>query len=303
MPIRRKTRKSRAGNSNAQISNKPDALCQCYDEQTGKGCKNLAMKRSLFCETHKNNCPKAPLNGYELDYEPEKYNGNPSIYKSHNCYSYSMGVIDPKLVNQCSRKKNKDCRNEFHQPGALNGDRYALDAEDRRTCEVVEKLFLSDVPSAQKTTFQAICPAGTRKVALVDAKGKDYHWYRQDSNGMWSHKDGSNKVKNFDALKRPIFNPELASRDYRWQGSDLNYADFCGFYCVPATQPVVLGQGGSAQVLKVPKVQKVQKVQKAGGYSKQMSPHSVYAGLSWSDVRHRHRQRRRNQKLKKRRVD
>jgi hypothetical protein len=83
------------------------------------------------------------------------------------------------------------------------------------------------------------------KIALVVDKGEDYHFYRQDKDGMWSHKDGSNKVKRYDALKQPIANPELASRDYRWQGSDLNYEDFCGFYCVPRDPNIRLGQGGA----------------------------------------------------------
>jgi hypothetical protein len=173
-----------------------------------------------------------------------------------------MNVIDPNSMSQCRTNNGKDCRGFFHQPGALGGQRYALNTEQRRTCEVVEKLMKSDVPTIIKTTFDAKCPAGMSKIALVVDKGEDYHYYRQDALdegteaylrslgfkdkgiALWSHKDGSNKVKRYDALKRPIFNPQTASRDYRWQGSDLNYEDFCGFYCVPRQTTVRLGQGG-----------------------------------------------------------
>ena len=88
------------------------------------------------------------------------------------------------------------------------------------------------------------------KIALVVDPGEDYHYYRQDSDGLWSHKDGSNKVKRYDAFRKNIANPKLASRDYRNQGSDLNYEDFCGFYCVPRYDEIHLGQGGSKKVSK-----------------------------------------------------
>ena len=257
---------------------KPPALCQCMNENDGKGCPNLANPKSLFCSNH-THCPPSPSNGSEPKYNPDRYNADPSVYKSHNCYSYSMDVVDPLLVKQCKKTLKKNtCRQSFHQPGALNGDRYTLNIESRRTCPVVEKLITSDVPEIAKTSFYGKCPKGKSKIALVVHPGEDYHFYRMDntndeeyvnnqwndlnknqiksyydqynidkSQHLWSHKDGSNKVKRFDALKRPIVNPQYASRDYRWQGSDLNYEDFCGFYCVPRQMDVHLGQGGASK--------------------------------------------------------
>ena len=260
----------------------PQPHCQCTDPATGKGCTKLAANNSLFCEEHAN-CPMAPRNGFEPKFEPGKYNDDPAIYKSHNCYSYSMNVIDPKLVNMCRKNNNNDCRRNFHQPGALNGDRYALNAVDRRKCGVVEKLIMADVPEIEKSSFYGQCPAGKSKIALVVDEGEDYHFYRQDDDGWWSHKDGSNKVKRYDALKRRIFNPELASRDYRWQNSDLNYEDFCGFYCVPRDHAVVLGQGGARLA------QTRAKPQQAGGFQE-------LAGLSWRDRRSRRATRRRHRR-------
>jgi len=154
-----------------------------------------------------------------------------------------MHVYDARGEQLC-RNYGK-CRNFFHQPGAKTGKRNALNREELRSCPVVEELMMGDIPDVTKSTFNKKCPVGSSKVAAVVDKGSDYHWYRQDRDGMWSHKDGSNKVKRFDALKKPIFNPELASRNYRWQGSDLNYDDFCGYYCVPRNRPIVLGRGTS----------------------------------------------------------
>ncbi len=222
---------------------KPIPLCQCTNAGTGKGCTKAANGNSLFCAEHQN-CPKPPLSGYEPKYDPQRWNQDPAVTKSHNCYNYYANYINPNSVEECRKKGLKGCRTLFAQPGGLHGDRNALNAEKRRVCPVLEQLMMKDIPGLTKTSFYEKCPAGTSKGAMVNDEFVDFHFVVQDDDGMWSHKDGSNKAKRFDALGRPIFNPELAARNYNWQGSDLNYDRFCGFYCVPRDHEVVLGQGG-----------------------------------------------------------
>ena len=220
-------------------SQKPTPTCQCNDSNTQTPCSNEPLNGSLFCDQHQN-CSGSPRSGSEPKFAPDLYNKDPTIYKVHNCYAYGADIIDKDSIELC--RKHGECRRFFHQPGALHGDRNALNATERRTCKMVEYLQKADNPRIHKSSFHAQCPRGTSKIALVVDPGEDYHYYRQDADGMWSHKDGSNKVKRYDALKRPIFNPELASRDYQWQNSDLNYEDFCGFYCVPRDRSVRLGR-------------------------------------------------------------
>lgn len=44
----------------------------------------------------------------------------------------------------------------------------------------------------------------------------DYHWYRQDKKGQWSHKPGyTGKVKNVDASGSIIMNPVKANHHYQ----------------------------------------------------------------------------------------
>lgn len=81
------------------------------------------------------------------------------------------------------------------------------------------------------------CPAGYYKAFYaVDLKTNtssdhaDYHFYRQNSDKMWSHKPGGNAVSHVDADNCPIYNPRLSNRDY----GDLNYATPCSFFCVPS---------------------------------------------------------------------
>ena len=55
--------------------------------------------------------------------------------------------------------------------------------------------------------------SGFYRTALVfDLVNRDYHWYRQNPDGSWSHKPGSGKVRNFDFDGNPIFDPEFCNR-------------------------------------------------------------------------------------------
>ena len=56
---------------------------------------------------------------------------------------------------------------------------------------------------------------------MVVDKGVDYHWYRQDKGGLWSHKPGVTPVVNVDASNSLINNPAKADRKYGM----LNYND------------------------------------------------------------------------------
>ena len=40
--------------------------------------------------------------------------------------------------------------------------------------------------------------------------GFDYHWYRLDNTGRWSHKPGQTRATNLDNSKRPINDPRRA---------------------------------------------------------------------------------------------
>lgn len=153
-----------------------------------------------------------------------------------------MNVLDPDQLTQCAGKP-KGCSLLYHQPGGTRGLSKLLNNASGRSCSTVERLMRADVPDLQKTTFSARCPAGMSKIAMVVHPGEDYHFYREDPDGFWSHKDGANKVKRFDAEGLPIWNPETAARNYRPRGSFLNYKDFCGFYCAPRRRTVRLSRG------------------------------------------------------------
>jgi len=258
----------------AKVENKP--LCQCPAAQNSnngnnnptnpkntnsnnnsttsksedKPCRQVALEGSLFCKDHQN-CKPAPTNGSEPKYIADVLNKLPEYVETHNCISYALrgNKINKDLMAQC--KDVKTCDVNFEQPGAASGKRKAMRDESLRTCPTVEKLTKSDLGKAfQPSSYSSMCPKGTSKVALVTALGVDYHWYRQNPDGTWSDKAGSNKVKNWDAKNRKIINPAGASREY---GDGLNYKDFCGFFCVDRTEPVRLKQGGKRKSRKAGK--------------------------------------------------
>jgi hypothetical protein len=61
-------------------------------------------------------------------------------------------------------------------------------------------------------------------IALVIDPGTDYHWYRKDKNGKWTHKPGGTAATNLDNSGNPITDPETANRG--------GYTDFCGYFCI-----------------------------------------------------------------------
>ena len=111
--------------------------------------------------------------------------------------------------------------NTFAQPGRAAGQQYAsLSCADVTTAAIADGLSSVNSPDD--------CPVGECPVALVVDPGTDYHWYRRNANGFWSHKPGGTDATTVDASGNAISNPQTADRDYGF----LNYSDFCGYFCV-----------------------------------------------------------------------
>lgn len=233
-----------------QTLKKKKGICQC-----DKGCKLAPLPGSAFCKKHSKHCPiKSPLSGYEPDFNPDKYNRTRKMRESHNCFAYAFDHVEMPSDTDCNEE---ECNIAFHQPGRKSGFPRWSEARGKRCPDIFARLR-ADAGKISSTTFKQRCPAGTSKIALVVApdlcsstpckgnKSGDYHFYRQDSNGWWSHKPGGTLVTNKDADGRPIWNPELAARDYRVLPDDtLNYKYFCNYMCIPRKTKYVFKRGGN----------------------------------------------------------
>ena len=137
-------------------------------------------------------------------YSPGFWNDGSTVQFYNNCYNYG----------------NNKQTDTFAQPGRRSGD-----YPNPMTCTDVTAAAISD--GIEALPASGICPDDKVKVALVIDPGTDYHWYRLDSGGMWSHKPGSTMATNLDNSGNPISNPESADRCGGW----LCYTDFCGYHC------------------------------------------------------------------------
>ncbi len=158
----------------------------------------------------------SPKSGSEPPYEPQKWNDNPKIKDNHNCYSYAVNQIN-------SHRTGKP------QPGYYSG--YDHIGDDEYNCKSFYGRLQSDIPSMYLTSFEQPCKKGFHKafMAIDDKKDdQDYHFYREDKTGMWSHKPGRTDVIDIDASGKKISNPLTANRNYQF----FAYKKPCFFFCV-----------------------------------------------------------------------
>lgn len=103
------------------------------------------------------------------------------------------------------------------------------------------------------------CGPGSTVVALVldpDTRN-DYHLYRLNGDGTWSHKPGKRWATIYDTSGLLITNPEIADRRktcpfYFGSGECYRpgYTVFCGYYCVPCDfEPTIPPPSGSPGLL------------------------------------------------------
>lgn len=163
------------------------------------------------------NTDTIPLSGSELDYDPNSWND--SNVSDYNCYAYSLNTKS----------------HGFMQPGGSEGHYYGNTANYYTQSVLEEMVELDSINYNFVFTpidKEDICNPGTYKVALAIAPNQDYHWYRQNSDGSWSHKPGSSLVTRCDFQGDNILDPEYCDRRY-WYGFTLmNYSQFVGFYAV-----------------------------------------------------------------------
>ncbi len=189
----------------------------------------ICIGRLAFYESEYN----LPLSGGELDYEPSSWNNtvvSQFLWFKHylkektNCYSYAVNAQVNPNTNSLG----------FMQPGQASDK--SIDTGDLLNTNYILSLISSDA-SLLGFRFQNInaneaCPADCYKVAFVidnQSPIYDYHWYRQNSDGSWSHKQGSQAVTKLDNSGKLIMDPRTADRN---AGNGLNYNLFVGFFVI-----------------------------------------------------------------------
>ena len=154
-----------------------------------------------------------PLSGYECTYNPEIWNRAP-VQGNTNCYSYAFNTqVDPRTGGLGKM-----------QPGYTRGYYIPQGLIEEQSIRIGVQADSSALGFMfEQIEKYAVCSAGSYKVALVVELGVDYHWYRQNADGTWSHKPGETPVTNLDMLGNLIYDPEVAAS---------NYSVFVGFFAV-----------------------------------------------------------------------
>lgn len=132
-------------------------------------------------------------------YNPGMWNV-PNVQPYNNCYNYA----------------NNQITNTFAQPGRATGHPYTA-----LTCASVQPAAQSDGLVSCPNFSGTLGPGQGWYVALVVWPNSDFHWYRQDDVGCWSHKPGSTPVRNYDNAGQPITDPKTCDRG--------PYTDFCSY--------------------------------------------------------------------------
>ena len=156
-----------------------------------------------------------PTSGGEKRFSPSFW-GN--YINKANCYYYAINYSGSDSTNLMD-----------HQPGVLAGDpivHYVTSDNilERVNCDADFVGF-----RFKRIGKYEVCSPDAYKVALVLDEGVDYHWYRQNIDGTWSHKRGHSAISLYDDNQQYIGDPEYIDRDYSDSGG-ANYDIFVGFF-------------------------------------------------------------------------
>jgi hypothetical protein len=125
-------------------------------------------------------------------------------------------TLPRRLYNNCYAYANNQATDTFPQPGRAGGDPIrSLD------CAGVRPAAESDGLAACANFTAPLTEGEGWYVALVIWPQEDYHWYRQDNSGCWSHKPGETEATNLDNSGNQITDPRTCDRG--------EYTVFCTF--------------------------------------------------------------------------
>ena len=166
----------------------------------------------------------------------------------NNCYSYAFNDI-----------VSLQDRDEKLQPGELSGGKY-----ESETCESIVSHFMRDYPERKirRSFLEEEIECDRYKIGLAiasDPDNFDYHFYRQDLDGLWSHKPGENDVINVDASHKNMTDPQNSDRDYtkyitEEDDEEYNYDIFCGYFSLQTDSHNTLDIPARVRVIEVDEV-------------------------------------------------
>ena len=198
-------------------------------------------------------CPLAARNSDRPKYEPDLWNDEGPIQTSTNCYAYA---VDSRTGHPEDGKPQPGEKSSTHMPRPLSCEGISgAVLEDGRPSDILSGWRCpynkqQQKPPPEKAGYYLVALVKTSKPTGYDEHDgvfyiNDYHWYRQDEDGMWSHKPGHRSVTCTDAIGNVISNPQTAARRSTYEKEKfvwtfppkyvdlvIDYDVFCGYFYV-----------------------------------------------------------------------
>ena len=163
---------------------------------------------------------------HEYKHSSKLYNSGE--YKSRtNCYAYAFDLINNPITGEVFYSRNELIFSDkpyAAQPGMFSGyysssDDTIYDGTEESNKRLVEYVKAdSDRLGLDFKEYEEGMEGGYA-VLLVIEPGSDYHWYRQDIDGTWSHKLGDSKV--ITGVEDPVID-----------ALSKNYTTIVGYYYI-----------------------------------------------------------------------
>lgn len=160
------------------------------------------------------------MSGDEPRFRKWLWGAEGKFIENQNCYAYAMNQFR-------FFRHNKSVPG--YKRGALRG------VTDYIDCKKLTKNIIGDAgKEAYVIEPKKACKKGTYKIMLFITSDKekysDFHFYRQDADGTYSHKQGTlYGPSKLDASGNIIFNPIKSNRNF----SPWNYDIYCSSICIP----------------------------------------------------------------------
>lgn len=168
-------------------------------------------------------------------WDPSIWNDNGPIQHSTNCYAYACddpyghplkGKPQPGQMAGLQFEKVQDVRHSGVRLRVMGDDIIRNRNQIQRLIPLI-RLRGESVPD------YVVNVQGYYLIALVTAPFHDYHWVRQDDDGLWSHKPGHSEATDRDWNGRLIYDPRDATFMIKYRtGPPVPYR-FTTFYYAP----------------------------------------------------------------------
>ena len=162
-----------------------------------------------------------PTSGYEPRFT-KLWGSRKQFIEANNCYAYAANQFRFWRPHKAQPGEN---RQKVH-----NSPKYIP-----LKCDEITNAVLRDAGNgAYKCNDpNKACGKGLTKIMMVispEPGSQDFHFYRQDRDGTWSHKQGwGYGPTKLDASGKVIVDPRYCNRNY----GRLNYSKVCSTMCIP----------------------------------------------------------------------